>query len=286
MERVFSTYRYVGQPFSPVTLGAIHDAGISKIELFCSGAHFDYASTEAVRELAGWLQERGMELHSMHSPTQRDTAGRHESGMPISISDGERVRRLDAVDEVKRAIDVAERIPFKYLVQHMGSSRQSSDPRFIDAAFNSLEHLAIFAKQRGVTIALENTPNELGAPLTLLNFVKETHLNDLRFCFDTGHANIEGGIAAAFEIMRERVVTTHVHDNDGQDDEHMLPFEGKIDWDATLQLFADAPHALPIVLELKEHATPSDVLGRARAAFDRIENELESKQARTAQEHS
>jgi sugar phosphate isomerase/epimerase len=277
MDRVFSTYRYVNQPLSTLTLGAIRDAGITKIELFCSGPHFDYSSTEAIRDLSAWLEERNIELHSLHSPTQRDTAGRHESGIPISISDGERVRRLDAVDEVKRAIDVAERIPFKYLVQHMGSSRQSTDPRFIDAAFNSLEHLAIFAKQRGVTIALENTPNELGAPLTLQNFVKETHLNDLRFCFDTGHANIEGGIPAAFEAMRERVVTTHIHDNNGDDDEHLLPYEGKIDWDATLQLFVDAPHALPIVLELKEQATQSDVLEKARATFDRIENELESK---------
>jgi len=277
MDRVFSTYRYVNQPLSTVTLSAIRDAGITKIELFCSGAHFDYSSTEAIRDLSNWLQERGIELHSLHSPTQRDTAGRHEGGTPISISDGERVRRLDAVDEVKRAIDVAERIPIKYLVQHLGSSRQSADPRFIDAAFNSLEHLAIFAKQRGVTIALENTPNELGAPQTLLNFIKETHLHDLRFCFDTGHANIEGGIPAAFELMRERVVTTHIHDNHGEDDEHLLPYEGKIDWDATLQLFVDAPHNLPIVLELKESATPSDVLGKARATFDRIENELESK---------
>jgi|HubBroStandDraft_6_1064221.scaffolds.fasta_scaffold16000_4 sugar phosphate isomerase/epimerase len=284
MERIFSTYRYVAQPLSPTILTAIQESGIKKLEVFCSGAHFDYSSPEAIKELSGWLEERGMELHSMHSPTQRDTAGRHESGTPISISDGERVRRLDAVDEVKRAIDVAERIPFKYLVQHMGSSRQSNDPRFIDAAFNSLEHLAIFAKQRGVTIALENTPSELGAPLTLQNFIKETHLNDLRFCFDTGHANIEGGIPAAFESMREKVVTTHVHDNDGEDDEHLMPYEGKIDWAATLQLFAEAPHALPIVLELKEHATPSDVLGKARATFDRIENELESK--RTSQTQS
>ncbi len=283
MERVLSTYRYVKQPLSPVLLGEIHKAGISKIELFCSAAHFDYSSQEAVRDLAGWLGERGLELHSLHSPTQRDTAGRHESGVPISISDGERTRRLDAVDEVKRAIDVAERIPFKYLVQHLGSSRQSADARFIDAAFNSLEHLAIFAKQRGVTIALENTTTEIGAPLSLANFIKETHLNDLRFCFDTGHAHIEPGIAAAFETMRERVVTTHVHDNDGEDDEHLLPYEGTIDWDAALQMIAEAPVALPIVMELKEHATQADVLMRARAAFDRIENELESKRARAAQ---
>ncbi len=283
MERVFSTYRYVAQPLSSVVLGAIREAGISKVEVFCSGAHFDYASSEAVRDLAGWLEERGMELHSMHSPTQRDTGGRHEGGLPISISDGERVRRLDAVDEVKRAIDVAERIPFKYLVQHLGSSRQSADPRFIDAAFNSLEHLAIFAKQRGVTIALENTTHEIGAPLTLVNFIKETHLNDLRFCLDVGHAHMGGGNCGAFETMHERLVTTHVHDNHGDEDEHLMPFEGTIDWDAALQMIAEAPVALPIVMELKKYATQADVLGRARAAFDRMENELESKRARAAQ---
>ena len=81
------------------------------------------------------------------------------------------------------------------------------------------------------------------------------------FAWTWGTRNIEGGIAAAFESMRERVVTTHVHDNHGESDEHLMPYEGKIDWDATLQLFAEAPHALPIVLELKEHATPA---GRAR----------------------
>ena len=284
MERVFSTYRYVGQPLTAGLLAAIRESGISKIELFCSAAHFDYASAQALKDLTGWLEEHRLEIHSLHSPTQRDTAGRHESGVPISISDCERVRRLDAVDEVKRALDVAERIPFKFLVQHLGSSRQSADPRYLDAAFNSLEHLALFAKQRGVTIALENTTHELGAPLALLNFIKETHLNDLRFCFDTGHANIEPGIAAAFETMRDRVVTTHIHDNHGDEDEHLLPFEGSIDWSATLQMLAEAPVNLPVVLELKEHATQTEVLERARGAFDRLEQELESKRARAAQQ--
>jgi len=63
--------------------------------------------------------------------------------VPISISDTERIRRLDAVDEVKRALEVAERIPFRYLVQHMGHGRQSADPRKLDAAFSSLEQLSI-----------------------------------------------------------------------------------------------------------------------------------------------
>ena len=152
-----------------------------------------------------------------------------------------------------------------------------ADPRKADAAFSSLEHLTGFAKARGVTIALENKPDELGSPSSLQHFITDTHLHDLRLCFDTGHAHLEPGVEASFDMMRDRVATTHVHDNHGEKDEHLLPFEGSIDWDAILTAFAGAPQALPIVLELKEHAGGKPALDQVRAAFDKIEKSLENK---------
>ena len=89
----------------------------------------------------------------MHSPTERELSPGRESGVRISICDPERIRRVDAVDEVKRVLEVAERIPFRFLVQHLGHSHETRSARAIDGAFNSLEHLSIFAKERGVTIA-------------------------------------------------------------------------------------------------------------------------------------
>src|SRR5208282_2586753 len=193
MHRILSTYRYVSQPLTPALLAEIARAGISGVEIFCSAFHFNYGNPQSVRDIANSLQDYGLQLQSLHAPTERDSTLGRGSGLPISISEPERIRRQDALDEVKRAIDVAETIPFRYLVQHLGSSRQAADPRNLDAAFGSLEHLAAFAKQRGVTIALENTPSEIGAPASLLQFVKETHLRDLRFCFDIGHAHVDGG---------------------------------------------------------------------------------------------
>jgi sugar phosphate isomerase/epimerase len=195
--------------------------------------------------------------------------------MPISICDTERIRRVDAVDEVKRALEIAERVPFRFLVQHLGHGRQSMDSRSIDAAFNSLEHLVIFAKERGVTIALENTPNELGSPESLDHLIKETHLRDLKFCFDIGHAHMEEGVEKSFEVMRDRIVTAHIHDNHGDKDEHLLPFEGTIDWDAALQAFAAMPQPPDLVLELKEQAGGKPSLDKVREAFDKLEERLE-----------
>jgi sugar phosphate isomerase/epimerase len=276
MRRILSTYRYVHQPLSREMLQGIARAGIRGVEIFCASSHFSYRSPEALRELAGALGEYRLELHSLHSPTERNMSPGRESGIPMSISETERIRRIDAVDEVKRAIDVAETVPFRYLIQHLGSGRQEADPRRYDAAFTSLEHLSLFAKQRGVTIAVENTPNELGAPASLVQFVKETRL-DLRFCFDIGHAHLDAGVAESFELMRPRIVTTHIHDNHGEKDEHLLPYSGTIDWDAALTALAGASEALPIVLELKDQPSGGPALDQIRATFDKLEEQLEKK---------
>ncbi|HXA56396.1 MAG TPA: sugar phosphate isomerase/epimerase family protein [Candidatus Acidoferrum sp.] len=275
MQRVLSTYRYIRHPLNAPLLAEISRSGVRHIEIFCATPHFTYAEPQVIRDLAGSLGEYGLTLHSLHAPTQRDLAPGRESGFPISISDAERVRRLDAVDEVKRALEVAERIPFKYLVQHIGHGRQAADSRSFDAAFNSLEHLVVFAKQRGVTVALENTPGEFGCPASLQQFIKETHLGGLRYCFDIGHAHIEGGVAPALEMMQGRIVTTHLHDNHGEKDEHLLPGEGGIDWDAAVASLRAAPEELPFVLELKEKPAGGPSLDDVRSAFDKLEETAE-----------
>ena len=286
MQRVLSTYRYVHQPLSSSLLGEIAHGEIALVEIYCAPQHFSYRSQEAVRELAGVLSDNRLELFSMHSPIERDLAPGRESGVPISICDTERIRRLDAMDEVKRALEVAERIPFRYLVQHIGYGRQMADPKKFDAAFSSLENLCVFAKARGVTIALENTPDDLGAPASLQQFVRETHLNDLKFCFDVGHAQMDRALEAGFDAMRERIALVHVHDNHGEKDEHLLPSaesaEGMVDWDAALGLIASLPEQVPMVMELKEQPGGVPKLDQVREAFDAIEKKLGGKRPRAA----
>lgn len=282
MQRVLSTYRYIKQPLAPAVLAEIAQVGIRNIEVFCAPVHFVYRSPQGLSEFAGALQDYGLTLHSLHSPTERELSPGRESGVPISICDPERIRRVDAVDEVKRALEVAERIPFKFLVQHLGHSHDTRSPRAIDAAFNSLEHLSIFAKERGVTIALENTRSEFASPEALCQLIRETHLRDLKFCFDTGHAHMEDGISKSLEVMGERVVTTHVHDNHGEKDEHLLPFDGTIEWEETLQELANLPQKPAIVLELKEQGIGKPSLDEIQKAFDKVEEYFDDRRAQTA----
>ena len=112
-----------------------------------------------------------------------------------------------------------------------------------------------------------------------MQFVHDTHLHNVSFCFDIGHAHIEGGVDAGFQLMRDRLVNMHIHDNNGEKDEHLLPHEGTIDWDSALTAIANTPEPLPLVLELKEQAPGAPSIDQIRASFDKLEKDLDEKGA-------
>jgi sugar phosphate isomerase/epimerase len=281
MHRVLSTYLFVNHKLTSTLVGEVARVEIPAIELFCSRGHFDYRSAEDARELASWLSGHNLTLNSIHAPTTRDFNTRRESGTPLAISDPERGRRQEAVDEIKRAIDLIEYVPFKFCVQHVARARDVADQRLWDATFSSLEHLSIFAKQRSVMLALENTPGEMATPTNIKNFLEETRLTNIKMCFDVGHANLDGSVVTSIEAIRDLLVSTHVHDNAGDRDDHLLPYEGTIDWKAALKAL---PADVPLVLELKEpaNAVPgstelrpfTDLLQGARGVFEKFEEAL------------
>jgi sugar phosphate isomerase/epimerase len=282
MERILSTYLFISKKLTPGLLSQIADAGFNAVEIFASRGHFDYADKAEIRLIAQTLADRQLKLVSLHAPTSRDLSLNREGGTPLSITEVERVRRIEAMDELKRAIDVAESLPFSRMILHMGGSRETADPRKRDAAFSSLEHLALHAHHIGVTICIENTTSEMGAPAYLASFLSETRLNSLRFNFDIGHAHLGDGpeadrVANSFGLLRNHVVSAHIHDNHGEKDEHLSPYDGSIDWPAALKLFSSLPGAdLPLTLELKEKAgpdapSPPQQLAAAAAALDRLE---------------
>ncbi len=51
--------------------------------------------------------------------------------------------------------------------------------------FPALEEITLFAKQRGVEVLLENTPNGLSSAERLLMFFEMTHMN-MNVCLDLG----------------------------------------------------------------------------------------------------
>jgi len=286
MQRILSTYLFVSKKLTSELLTEVHKASFQAIELFASRGHFDYANKQQIRTRAQLLTDNKLRLASLHAPTSRDFGPNREGGTPLSIAELERVRRIEAMDELKRAIDVAEDLPFSRMILHMGGHRDVLDPRRRDAAFSSLEHLVLHAKHAGVTICVENTTSEIGEPAQLRAFLEETRLPGLRFNFDIGHANLVAGpreerVAAGFETMRDNIDSPHIPDNLGDKDAHLLPHDGSIDWPAALKLFRSLPGGpIPLTLEPKEKTGPDapsllEQITAAAKSCDRLEGDFQ-----------
>jgi sugar phosphate isomerase/epimerase len=251
MLKAISTYVYLKQRLHPGMLDSLRNAGAEGIELFAARGHFDYSDRQHVNEIAAWFKSSSVEPWSMHSPMHSDYEFGRAGEPPVNLIDNEKRRRVESMDEIKRALEAAEQIPFRYLIQHIGISGEEFDARKFEFGMSSIEHLHAFAKPLGVKLLLENIPNEMSTPERLREFLNVLHYDDLGVCFDFGHAHIMSTVAQAFDILRTHVRSTHVHDNDKQSDAHLWPGDGNIDWTEALALLRTAPHTPALLLEAK-----------------------------------
>src|SRR5437879_9847241 len=271
MLKAVSTYLYVKERLHPGLLDGLVRSGVQAIEIFAARQHLDYANRKAhVKEIAEWFRTSGIPLNSVHSPLYADYEWGRAGAPPVNIASTDRAGRVDAMDEVKRALEIAEQIPFRFLVQHLGVGNETFDDKKFEAAMTSIEHLRAFAKPLGVRILLENIPNELSTPDKLVELIQTSHFDDVGVCFDVGHAHIMSNVAEAFEILKDHIRSTPLHDNAKDQDTHLWPGAGTIDWKEAMELLRSAPQSPPVLFELEwdEKVNPLEKFG---AAFDKLE---------------
>ena len=251
MLRAMSTYVFIKQRLHPGLLDECARGGAQAIEVFGARGHFDYSDKAHVREVGNWFKANAVEFHSMHSPMYMSHDFSRGSDPPLNIVDADKRRRIEAMDEIKRALDVAEYAPFRFLVQHVGLSNEADDPHKFEAALTSIEHLRAFARPLGVNLLVENIPNDLSTPEKLMELIKLLRYPDLGICFDTGHAHMMSSVHQAFRVLQDRIGSTHIHDNKRDRDTHLWPGKGNIDWNQTMQSLRSAPQAPPLLMEIE-----------------------------------
>ena len=271
MLKAMSTYMYVKERLHPGLLDGLVRGGAQAIEIFAARQHIDYANRKQhVREIADWFRASGVPLHSVHSPMYADYEMGRAGASPVNVAATDRAQRVEAMEEIKRALEIGEQIPFRFLIQHIGVGGESFDERKFEAAMTSIEHLRAFAKPLGVRILLENIPNELATPDRLVEFIQVSHFDDVGVCFDVGHAHIMSDVPQAFEILKKHIQSTHIHDNAKDRDSHLWPGKGTIAWKPTMELLRSAPQTPPLLLEV-EAEDKSNVSELMREAFGKLE---------------
>src|SRR5258706_13335835 len=199
MQRAVSTYVYVKERLHPGLLDELVKAGAQAIEIFAARQHFDYANRKQhIREIADWFKSNGIPLNSVHAPLYSDYEWGRTGSPPVNVASTDRAGRIEAMDEIKRALEIAEQIPFRFLVQHIGNQNESFDEKKFESAMTSIEHLRAFAKPLGVRILVENIPNELSTPERLVEFIRTSRFGHVGVRFACGHGPMMGGSPQAF----------------------------------------------------------------------------------------
>jgi sugar phosphate isomerase/epimerase len=191
------------------------------------------------REYADIARAAGLELCDGHAPFIRDYD--IVNSLWLDNQDGE-----TTFDIYKSAIIGCGEDGVKNLVVHLTDDfKGRAMPPPNSVGIERIKRLAGAAEKCGVTIALEN--------LTIhgyLSYVFERASSpSLGFCYDAGHRNFAEPGVDLLSLYGDRLVALHLHDNDGSDDQHLIPFEGSIDWQEQMTKIQRTGYAGPTMLE-------------------------------------
>jgi sugar phosphate isomerase/epimerase len=267
-----STYLYHRHRLTRDHILEIAAHGFDAVEVFATRTHLDYHNGSVVADLQQWLAEGGLTLHAVHAP-----AGGDRPADLLSIASADAGARAQAMAETERALQIARRIPMNTLVVHLGwprtQHRDGGSNR--QAARRSVEELCRLAEPLGVRIAVEVIPNDLSRAGSLVHFTEDDlESGDAGICLDFGHAHMDGDLVDAIEVVSGHLATIHLHDNRGRSDDHLVPFEGTIDWPAALTAVQKVGYDGALIFELAARGSTKDTLARARTARARIEKQL------------
>jgi len=271
-----SSHLYHDRPLSQEHLAEIASHGFEVVELFATRSHFDYHDPAAIATLRRWLEATGLSLHGIHAPIAESAAGGRFTGS-YSIAAKDNAARQLAIREVDAALAIAREIECGVLVVHLGlpASQPGASENSRTAATRSIEEIIRLTEPLKTRVMLEVIPNDLSSVSTLVAMLeRDFEGTDAGICMDFGHAHMMGDVPDAIETAAEHLLTTHVHDNRGRDDEHLVPYKGTIDWAASLVTMRKIGYDGTYLMELANTGTPAAVLEEARRARQKMERAL------------
>ena len=239
-------------------LGRLRGKGVGFVELsyehlskFFKDEAVDLKALTSIKEAADSLGVRIIQIHGPFGEIDLELASEDSS------------QREKALRKIFNWIKYVGELEWGVLVLHTVRIRVSEEhdfhrlvekTRLANARF--FKEASKHASEYGVKIAVENRLESCygSLPRDLLELVEEVGSESLGVCFDTGHANVNKlSMPVMVEMLREHLLATHIHDNDGHHDQHLPPLMGGIDWDGLMNAFSRSGYGKPLILEIHEY---------------------------------
>jgi len=175
------------------------------------------------------------------------------------------------LDHVLRSMEAAAMLGAPCIVVHPWHHRPYAENAEVLFSENMefYRSLAPYAKAFGIRIAIENmwqrrdgrsgpiVDSVCAPPKELARYLDALGDSVFTACLDLGHCGLCGHDGAeAIRTLGGRLGALHVHDNDGISDRHVLPGEGRANWESILQALSDVGYRGDFTFEAHGFTSP------------------------------
>jgi sugar phosphate isomerase/epimerase len=230
-----TTDYYTGLGCPESHLKQIADAGFTHIH-WCHqwNTDFIYTNSEIV-QIKKWLEKYNLQVCDLHASDGKEKRWYSEK----------EYERLAGVELVKNRINMVSQLGSDVIIMHTGL-------KYTDALRKSLDEIESYAKIHGVRIACENSTEVY---FDVISQIFADYSPDyIGLCYDSGHGNLDksGRGLNDLEEFKNRLISVHLHDNDGEGDQHLPPFYGNINWNKLIDIISESAYNKMISMEVSQ----------------------------------
>ena len=186
-----------------------------------------------LKKVAAMIKDAGLKTPACHAlwGQNRDLACDDES------------LRVKAMEDHKSFLYALAEMGVSTYTLHLGLYKATDFSLSWDQIRRSVDALLPVAQETSIALALENGGESLKNLHYLVDLVAGYRDPMVGLCFDTGHANCYSATSLfeLLDLMKNDMVTCHMHDNYGVDDDHNPPGEGNIPWDKLVAALKACP---------------------------------------------
>ncbi len=236
----------------------LQTAGISLLEVYCYG----YPSSldeEYWKTFARKLNENNLQVYSFHTPFVKDVSSVVASS------------REEAVRDIQKSLVAAKFLGAQFVIVHPGVSCDQDERKAKEqASLKSLKQIYFDCREKGLKMAVENMPlGYVGGGLEGLALIMEGLPTPVGVCLDAGHAFLANTPPEKFvQYFGPRLYTLHLHDNNGMEDQHFLPGEGKIRWPEFIEELKRNGFKGVLMMEVGNYKDPKEIIRRVKSIED------------------
>lgn len=227
------------------------DAGFDALDFT---AYYEEYSTDAYSkeyytDIRKYAEDKGLYFNQAHGP----------DGSSFANPERNQKRYEEVIATMKHASYLGVKTIIIHPCQHMNYYKKGNPEKLFEYNMNFYRSLIPYCEEFGIKVALENmwqypgmiSHSTCSRPEEFIQYVDELNSEWLVACLDIGHSVVCREQPDAFirKLGGKRLQNLHIHDVDGTNDSHTLPYFGITDWDSVMEALAEVNYTGELTYE-------------------------------------